>query len=121
MLFCSAPFLSDSILSNPSLSSHPSLLDSIYSVMFYSLLFYSPIPHLICQNSERPLQPVGRSLLGGSGEPLGVVADLRLQRVDVGDDLFGSHDVLRDVDDGLRARQSAAAEEDEIQCQDENI
>lgn len=71
------------------------------------------IKYLIRQNGERPLQPTGRPILGGPGKPLGVVANLRLQRVDVGDDLFGSHDVLRDVDDGLGAGQSAAADHKE--------
>ena len=66
--------------------------------------------YLISQDSERPLQAAGRAILGGSGKPLGVVADLSLQRVDVSDDLFGSDDVLRDVDDGLRAGEGAAAE-----------
>lgn len=65
--------------------------------------------YLISQNGERPLQSAGRSVLGGSGKPLGVIADLSLQRVDVGDDLFGSDDVLGYVDDGLWAGQSAAA------------
>lgn len=68
------------------------------------------VKYLISQNSECPLQSAGRSVLGGSGKPLGVVADLSLQRVDVGDDLFGSDDVLGYVDDGLRAGEGAAAE-----------
>lgn len=68
------------------------------------------VKYLISQNSECPLQSAGRSVLGGSGKPLGIVADLSLQRVDVGDDLFGSDDVLGYVDDGLRAGEGAAAE-----------
>lgn len=59
------------------------------------------LKYLISQNGERPLQSAGRSVLGGSGKPLGIIADLSLQCVDVGDDLFGSDDVLWYVDDGL--------------------
>lgn len=66
------------------------------------------VKYLISQNSERPLQSAGRSVFCGSGQPLCVVADLRLQRVDVGDDLFGSDYVLGNVDDGLRAGEGAA-------------
>lgn len=74
------------------------------------MIYDVEVKYLISQNSERPLQTAGRSILGSSGKPLGVVADLSLQRVDVGDDLFGSDDVLRYVDDGLRAGQGATTE-----------
>lgn len=57
--------------------------------------------HLIGQNGESPLQAAGGSVFGGSGKPLGVVADLSLESVDVGNDLFGSDYVLGYVDDGL--------------------
>lgn len=66
--------------------------------------------HLIGQDGERPLQPTGGSVLGRSGKTLGVVADLSLERVDVGDDLFGANNVLGYVDDGLWAGEGAAAE-----------
>lgn len=75
--------------------------------------FQSYVKYLISQDGERPLQSAGWSILGGSGKPLSVVADLSLERVDVGDDLFGSDDVLRYVDDGLRAGQGAATESKE--------
>lgn len=66
--------------------------------------------HLIGQDGERSLQPTGGSVLGSSGKTLGVVADLSLECVDVGDDLFGTNDVLGYVDDGLWAGEGAAAE-----------
>lgn len=72
------------------------------------MLRYLPA-HLVCQYRECSLQAVGRALLGGAGEALGVVADLSLQSVDVRDDLFGTDDVLRDVHDGLGAAQRTAA------------
>lgn len=75
------------------------------------------VKYLISQDSESPLQPAGRSIFGGSGKPLGIVADLSLQRVDVGDDLFGSDDVLGYVDDGLGAGEGAAAGSKDIAFQ----
>lgn len=74
------------------------------------MIYGVKVKYLISQNSECPLQPTGRSILGGSGKPLSVVADLSLQRVDVGDDLFGSDDVLGYVDNGLRAGEGATTE-----------
>lgn len=65
--------------------------------------------NLVGQNGESPLQAAGGSVFGGSGEPLGVVADLSLERVDVGNDLFGSDYVLGYVDDGLGTGEGAAA------------
>lgn len=74
------------------------------------MIYAVKVKYLISQNSERPLQSTGRSILGCSGKPLCVVADLSLQRVDVGDNLFGSDNVLGYVDDGLRTGEGTAAE-----------
>lgn len=74
------------------------------------MIYGVKLTYLISQNSKCPLQSTGRSILGSSGKPLCVVADLSLQRVDVGDNLFGADDVLGYVDDGLRAREGAATE-----------
>lgn len=55
--------------------------------------------YLISKTGQGPLQSAGGSILGSSGKPLGIVTDLRLQRVDVANDFFGLDDVLGYVDD----------------------
>lgn len=66
--------------------------------------------YLISQDSKRPLQSAGGAILRSSGKTLSIVSDLRLQRVDVGNDLFGSDNIAGNVDDGLRAGERTAAE-----------
>lgn len=54
-----------------------------------------PLPHLLFQDGQGPLQGVGRAVLGSPGQALCVVAHLSLQRVDLANQLLGFHDVLR--------------------------
>lgn len=68
------------------------------------------VEYLISQDGESAFQPAGGAVFGSTGQPLRVVAHLRLQRIDVSNDLFGSTNVVGHVDDGLTAAESAAAE-----------
>lgn len=68
--------------------------------------------HLICQDGKSSLHAISGTVLRGTRQPFRIVADLSLERVDVGDDLFGTDNILRDVDDGLGAGQSTAAEQE---------
>lgn len=65
--------------------------------------------YLISQGGQGALQPAGRAVLGSARQPLRVVAHLRLQRVDVSDDLFGSNHVLGHVDQGRGAAERPGA------------
>lgn len=79
------------------------------------------VQYLISQDGQSALQPTGGAVFGSTGQPLRVVAHLRLQRVDVSDDLFGSTDVVGHVVDGLRAAESAGAERRAAASQKRNL
>lgn len=65
--------------------------------------------HLIRKDGKGSFHAVSGAFFSSARQTLSVVADLSLECVDMGDDLFGTDDILRDVDDGLGAGQRTAA------------